>query len=99
MSIYITRHMLNPDLYPLKMEKRSGFLRRGWQFLVRKWGCHQAILALEAMDDRLLRDIGLYRADITRAVNGSVDHQVRMMPLAPLNTVSRIKTEDFRKAA
>lgn len=40
------------------------------------------IAALEAMDDQLLRDIGIYRNDIPRVVDGLNDREFSMRPLA-----------------
>ena len=46
------------------------------------------IRALEALDDRLLRDIGLERGDIEDLVDSFDDRELRMVPLSPtLGTV------------
>ena len=58
------------------------------------------IAALEAMDDRLLRDIGIYRNDIPRVVDGLDDRELRMRPLAaPAAKPVEIYDDIYRKAA
>ncbi|WP_322989396.1 DUF1127 domain-containing protein [Hoeflea sp.] len=99
MSIYITRHMLNPEMFPLKADQRPGVLRRWMQSLVRRWRRRKMIMALEAMDDRLLRDIGINRADIKRAVDGFDDRELRMAPLAPVTMISHTDNIEYREAA
>lgn len=99
MSIYITRHIVSPELCPQEHGERPGLLRRWWLFLVRKWRRRQAIMALADMDDRLLRDIGVYRAGIERAVDGFEGRRSRSTPRHPVNTDSRSHIEEYRKAA
>tara|TARA_R110002049_G_scaffold15115_1_gene62429 strand:+ start:923 stop:1234 length:312 start_codon:yes stop_codon:yes gene_type:complete len=64
-------------------EKRSTFLRRWIASALRNWQRRKLIAALEAMDDRLLRDIGIHRGEIANVVDGFSDRELRMAPLAP----------------
>ncbi len=57
------------------------------------------IAALEAMDDRLLRDIGIYRGDIPRVVDDLNDRELRMSPLANSAKSVEIDDDHYRKAA
>ena len=43
-----------------------GLLGRGLRAVIRRWQRQRTIEELEQMDDRLLRDMGLYRGDIPR---------------------------------
>jgi uncharacterized protein YjiS (DUF1127 family) len=49
----------------------------------RHWQRRKMIASLEAMDDWLLRDIGVDRADIRKVVDGFDARELLMIPLAP----------------
>ena len=69
-------------------ERRLGPLQGLFGGLVRGWQRRRMIRALEALDDRLLRDIGLERGDIEDLVDSFDDRELRMVPLSPtLGTV------------
>ncbi|GKY89871.1 DUF1127 domain-containing protein [Sinisalibacter aestuarii] len=68
-----------------KPSKSGEALRRWLRAAFRRWERRKMIAALEAMDDRLLRDIGIYRNDIPRLVDGFDDRELRMRPLATTN--------------
>lgn len=59
-----------------------GGIRRGIAAAMRGWQRRKMIAALEAMDDRLLRDIGIYRGEIKNVVYGLDDRELRMSPVA-----------------
>ncbi|MCP1169518.1 DUF1127 domain-containing protein [Limimaricola litoreus] len=59
-----------------------GVIRRGIAAAMRGWQRRKMIAALEAMDGRLLRDIGIYRGDIKNVVYGLDDRELRMTPVA-----------------
>ncbi|RKF14766.1 DUF1127 domain-containing protein [Roseovarius spongiae] len=61
----------------------SGALRRWLRAATRRWRQRRMTAALNALDDRMLRDIGLIRADIPRAVRTFDERELRMTPLAP----------------
>lgn len=44
---------------------------------------NRLIAEFHAMDDRMLRDIGIYRGDIRRVVDGFDDRELGMTPFAP----------------
>ncbi|WP_413871496.1 DUF1127 domain-containing protein [Albidovulum sp.] len=79
--------------------ERGGYLRRAWQAAMRRWQRRRMIAALEAMDDRLLRDIGIDRPDIRRMVATFSDRELRMTPLATSPTLAETYPETSRKAA
>ena len=68
--------------------RRAGPLRRWIAAVARRWQRRKMIATLVAMDDRLLRDIGIDRADIPRFVDGLSDRELRMTPLAPSATTA-----------
>lgn len=99
MSIYLTPQMLNPDFKPQKPGERFAIFRRWSQVLVRKWRRRNMIAALDALDDRLLRDIGINRGDIKHLVKRFDDRELQMVPVAPEQPASVLEDEDFRQAA
>ena len=83
-----------------KSTKAGEALRRWLRSAFRRWERRKMIAALEAMDDRLLRDIGIYRNDIARLVDGFDDRELRMRPLATKSAKPEdIYEEVYRKAA
>lgn len=68
---------------------QGGNAMRGWlQAAVRSWQRRKMIASLQAMDDFLLRDIGIARADIIRIVNGFDERELKMTPLSTRQQVS-----------
>ena len=65
MSMYISRQMLNSDSHQQKVAERPGIIYRLSRSVLRKWRRRRLIAALEALDERLLRDIGIERARLT----------------------------------
>lgn len=63
-------------------EMGGGLLRRWLRAVVRNWKRRKMIAALQALDDRLLKDIGIYRTDIPRIVAGFDDRELGMVPVA-----------------
>ncbi|WP_198144844.1 DUF1127 domain-containing protein [Pseudorhodobacter aquimaris] len=61
----------------------GGLLRRWLTRSARTWQQRKMIAALNAMDNWMLRDIGIERSDIERIVKGFDAHELRMTPLAP----------------
>ncbi|HEY9038081.1 MAG TPA: DUF1127 domain-containing protein [Roseovarius sp.] len=83
MSIYITRQMIDPAHDGRGSHESDGLFRRLFTSAVRNWQRRKAIAELEAMDDATLRDIGIYRNDIPRVVNGFNDRDLGIVPVAP----------------
>lgn len=82
-----------------KRAKAGGVLRRWLRAVIRGWQRRRMIAALGAMDDRLLRDIGIERGDIERVVDGFDDQELKMAPLAEDTRPDETEYETFRKAA
>jgi len=78
---------------------RKGILGRWTRAVVRNWQRRNMIATLSAMDDRLLQDIGIYRGDIARVVDGFDDRELGMVPFAQAATPAETEYETFRKAA
>lgn len=76
MSVYITREMLHEAAYENKRDETFGLMGQLGRSVARWWQRRRAIAELEAMDDMLLRDMGIYRSEIRRAVNGSSDRDL-----------------------
>lgn len=60
----------------------DGLLRRWLQAAHRHWRRRDMITTFEAMNDRALRDIGIYRGDIRRLVKEFDDRDLGLMPRA-----------------
>lgn len=80
------RNYLSPSLpYARAYRDRFltiGFLRRLMRRAVQQWKRRKMIAALEALDDRILRDIGVHRGEIPSVVAGFDDRELGMSPLA-----------------
>ncbi|WP_417808574.1 DUF1127 domain-containing protein [Thioclava sp.] len=82
-----------------KDKESGGALRRWLRTATRRWERRKMIVALKAMDDRMLRDIGIHRGDIARMVDGLSDRELRMTPLAPSGNPNETYDDIYRKAA
>ncbi len=79
--------------------REAGPFRRWMANAMRKWQRRRMIAIFNAMDDRLLSDVGIARADISRVVAEFNERELRMSPtVQPRNEVT-IYDEVFRKAA
>lgn len=76
-----------------------GVLQRWLGAVVQQRRRRKMIATLEAMDDWVLRDIGISRGDISRVVDGFDERELRMVPLAPSGTAANIDDHLFRQAA
>ncbi|MCB1311448.1 MAG: DUF1127 domain-containing protein [Sedimentitalea sp.] len=99
MSIYITRQMIASASDNRGGDEGSDFVRRLFGPAIRKWRRRKMIAALEALDDRSLRDIGIYRGDIPRVVDGFDDRELGMVPFASAATPLAAEQETYLKAA
>ncbi|WP_204355278.1 DUF1127 domain-containing protein [Roseovarius amoyensis] len=70
------------NLRALAMEPQagSGVFGQWLRAAIRQRQRRRMIAALQALDDRTLRDIGLYRGDIPRLVAGFSDCELGMRP-------------------
>lgn len=78
---------------------RTGALRQWLTRTIRYWQRKKMIAALQAMDSRILRDIGIERCDIERIVDGFDDRELRMVPMAPSQPPAYGAAPSFRSAA
>lgn len=62
--------------------REGGLLRHFFQSRLRAWRRRKMISALSAMDERLLRDIGIERGRISEVVDGLDDRELRMRPVS-----------------
>lgn len=77
----------------------GGMVRRWTGSLMRRWQRRRMIAKLEAMDDDLLRDLGIQRGNIERLVDGFDRRELRMTPFNPATPATRTEHEEDRKAA
>ncbi len=99
MSIYVTPHMLDPARHPIEKGTRRNAIGRMFDRTVRDWRRRRMIAALDAMDDRILNDIGLQRGDIGRVVRTLDARELRMVPLAPPARRDQTEAESWKLAA
>ncbi len=86
---------MHPDISPRKplfpvtpaMMPRVSGLRRLMSAVMRTWQRRKMIATFEAMDDWMLKDIGLRREDIVRTVNSF--EEMRIARRAPERAMSR----------
>ncbi|WP_291731454.1 DUF1127 domain-containing protein [Leisingera sp. F5] len=98
------RNYLSPSLpYARAHQKRAAAggsgLRRMLRAAVRQWKRRRMIAALQSMDDRLLRDIGVYRSDIQSLVAEFDDRELGLNPVAPGNDRSKDAQTKYLQAA
>lgn len=80
---YFSPAQPNPRADRTDAKAGDGVLRQWLRSAVRRRQRNRLIAELHAMDDRLLRDIGIYRGDIRRVVDGFDDREMAMTPFAP----------------
>lgn len=79
---YLSQREMDKLAYQNGATDDGSFLVRWFNAAVRNWKRRKMIAALRAMDDRLLRDIGILRADIPRVAAGFSDRELGMVPVA-----------------
>ncbi|RKF13624.1 DUF1127 domain-containing protein [Roseovarius spongiae] len=72
--------MLHDTAHENERDDTVGLIGQFGRFLARRRQRRRAIAELEAMDDMLLRDMGIYRSDIRRVVNGFGDRDLGLPP-------------------
>lgn len=80
MSTHIARHVLNPSSCNHRVDQRRGPLHTLVRAVIRNHRRRQMVRTLQALDDRLLRDIGIPRSDIYRVVSDADAHQHERRP-------------------
>jgi uncharacterized protein YjiS (DUF1127 family) len=67
--------------------------------VARKWERQRTIAALEALNDRLLLDIGIRRSEIRQVVDSLTDRELRKEPLARSTSIVETNDAFYREAA
>jgi uncharacterized protein YjiS (DUF1127 family) len=99
MNIYLSRETLNPASDRLRRSKLIAALRRMGGAIRQNMERRAAINELHSMDDRTLRDLGIYRSDIERVVDGLCDDTRRRRPTKTIAAASaRAKKAPARDA-
>lgn len=80
--------------------KSFGSAVRSWlQSSLHRWKQRKMIAALEALDDRMLCDIGIRRSQIPAVVAGFDDRELNMRPVEHSSTASRSTQDGYALAA
>lgn len=97
---HFARHTA-PQHSPKK--QRSGLILNWMNARVRNWKRRKMIATLQALDDRMLRDIGITRSEITNVVDGFNDRELNMAAIAPAAPTSKMpianRRDFYQKAA
>ncbi|WP_415234271.1 DUF1127 domain-containing protein [Pseudorhodobacter sp.] len=99
MSVCITSQMITPAAGALGNKRTDGLFTRLLGSVVTKWRRHRMIAAFEAMDDRLLDDIGITRGDIRDVVNSFDTRELQMVPVAPATRLVSANHMAYQAAA
>ena len=78
---------------------QKGAIRLWLAGALRQWQRKKMIAALQAMDNRLLNDIGIERCNIERVVDGFDGRELRMVPFAPAQEPAQSAALWLKKAA
>ncbi len=78
---------------------QPGFLRRWLQSKIHNWKHRKMVAALQAMDDRLLWELGIRRTEIVRVVDSFDERELGMVPLAQLPSPDRGQQSALKLAA
>ena len=93
-SFLDTEHDMDPQIFKSytlpfpahrtarQRNRTSQAVRRWLGTAFRRWQRRKLIEALRRMDDRMLRDIGIDRSDLSRVVDGFMDRKPRMRPVS-----------------
>ncbi|WP_299822101.1 DUF1127 domain-containing protein [uncultured Jannaschia sp.] len=71
-----------PHARPRRTRPEPGPLRRWLRRVGRQWMRRRMIAEFQALDDRILRDIGIARGDIRSIVDELCDRELSMVPRA-----------------
>lgn len=82
MSAYTTQTIPYPTTREDRARRAGRLLTGVARATLLRWQRHRMRQALERLDDRILRDIGIHRSDITHVVNGFSPEELRMVPVA-----------------
>ncbi|HMQ91687.1 MAG TPA: DUF1127 domain-containing protein [Amaricoccus sp.] len=99
MSGYLTSQMLDPAWRGHIANDGAHRLRQWMTAAVRRWQRSKMIQVLNDLDDWMLADIGIHRADIPRFAEELTDRELRMSPLAGPKTEADEESDAFQLAA
>lgn len=92
MTNHITRETLDFTNNRIWRSRLAGVLRRVFQAIRKNMERRVAISELQAMDNRVLRDLGIYRGDIPRVVDG-LSNNGRLRPQVAVAVVEPARRE------
>ena len=98
MPIDITRKMQGRSSHRRSGNEGSGIFHWLLRAPIKQWQRRKMIAALEALDDWVLRDIGIHREDIPRLVDEFDDRELRMTPLASAEAPIWSQHEAYHKS-
>ncbi|WP_372520432.1 DUF1127 domain-containing protein [Limimaricola soesokkakensis] len=81
MSIYITRKMIDSSVQKSRNQMNGSIFSVLFRWAIRQLRRRSMMADLQALDDKMLDDIGIHRADIPRLVGTFGDHELRMRSL------------------
>lgn len=99
MSAHMKYHAPDCAVTRVSSSRWMNVILRGCQNAVQNWQRRKMIAALEALDDRILLDIGIDRSEINRVVDGFSDAELRMAPIAPDPKSHDVSYAKLRRAA
>lgn len=79
--------------------KKPSLLVQWWNSVIQTWQRRKMIAALGALDDHILKDIGIPRGEIERVVDGFNARELGMQPVAPQGEKQDLSYAEFRRAA
>ena len=89
-----------PNVHTYRKRAKAGGVLRQWLLAAnRHWQRRKMIAVLEAMDDSILKDIGICRGDIPRVVDGFDDRELGTVPFAPAPRSVETEYATFLKVA
>lgn len=99
MSIYITRQTLDPAPQKRSEGEGGGLFQRLFGGILRDWQRRRMIDELEALDDQLLKDIGINRGDIERLASEFHEPEPQSAPEAQPALAPQAKPDTYQRAA
>lgn len=99
MSIDIRQNTPDQTALHCVEAKKPRLLVQWWNRAIQTWQRRKMIAALGALNDHLLRDMGIPREEIERVVDGFNARELRIPPIAPQSEKQDLSSAEFRRAA
>jgi len=99
MSIYLTKDMVASAAHQNPSSRDQGLFYRLFLAAKQQWQRRRMIAALQALDDRMLADIGLHRGDIPQFVAGFSSRELRMAPVTQAARATDVMNDAYLRAA